>query len=52
MRISSFAGTNKDFRIWLRARTANVVSLTDYRIKRKTASKRAAIRKTSDPIIA
>ena len=40
--ISRFSGLNSDFRAWLAARMyPNVVSLADYRKKRK-AAKRAA----------
>jgi hypothetical protein len=51
MLVASFSGTNREFREWLAARTANVVSLAEYRAKRKNRSRRAA-RKSSKPIIA
>jgi len=39
--VSRFAGKNRDFRAWLAAgMPANVVSLAEYREKRKTARKR------------
>ena len=41
--IASFVGRNKDFRAWLAAgMLANVVSLAEYREKKKTASAKAA----------
>lgn len=52
MLVTSFVGRNKDFRTWLAAgMPANVVSLAEYRAKRKNRSRRAA-RKSSKPIIA
>ena len=55
MRIAvKFVGRNKDFRTWLAAgmpANVNVVSLAEYRAKRKNRSRRAA-RKSSKPIIA
>lgn len=40
--LASFVGKNRDFRAWLAAgMPANVVSLAEYREKRKTARKRA-----------
>ena len=40
--LASFVGKNRDFRVWLKAgMPANVVSLAEYREKRKTARKRA-----------
>ena len=40
--LASFVGKNRDFRAWLAAqRPTNVVSLAEYREKRKTARKRA-----------
>lgn len=51
MLVSSFMGSNRDFRAWLYIRTGNVVSLAAYRRKRKAASK-AALRKTFNPSIA
>ena len=39
--LASFVGKNRDFRAWLAAgMPANVVSLAEYREKRKTARKR------------
>ena len=52
MLVTSFAGSNRDFRRWLSTRTANVVSLAEYRKKRKYRSKRAAGVKPVNPIIA
>jgi len=52
MLVTSFVGSNREFREWLSARTGNVISLAAYRGKRKAASRRAAIRKSSDPSIA
>lgn len=52
MLVSSFIGSNREFRKWLDARTANVVNLAEYRRKRKNRSKRAAIRKMFNPSIA
>ena len=41
MLVTSFVGRNKDFRTWLAAQKyPNVVSLAEYREKRKTARKR------------
>lgn len=37
MLVASFVGTNREFRKWLNVRTRNVVSLAEYREKRKTA---------------
>jgi len=52
MLVTSFVGRNKDFRTWLAAgMPANVVSLAEYRRKKKTAS-RAARAKPVKPIIA
>ena len=40
MLVTSFVGRNKDFRAWLAAgMPKNVVSLAEYRRKKKTASK-------------
>lgn len=40
--LASYIGKNRDFRAWLAAgMPANVVSLAEYREKRKTARKRA-----------
>jgi len=52
MLVTSFAGSNYEFRKWLDARTRNVVSLAEYRRKRKYRSKRAARVKPVNPIIA
>ena len=52
MIVTCFTGTNQEFRAWLKARTANVVSLAEYREKRKYRSKRAARTKSTNPIIA
>ncbi len=51
--VSKFAGKNSEFRGWLAARLyPNVVSLAEYRSKRKYRSKRAARRNSTKPIIA
>lgn len=51
MLITSFTGTNRDFRTWLAAqRPANVVSLAEY--KKKKAAKEAAKQKPVNPSIA
>lgn len=48
--IAHFQGKNRDFRAWLAAgMPANVVSLAEYRKKRK-AAKKAAMRKPFNPI--
>jgi len=54
MRIAvKFVGRNKDFKAWLAAgMPANVVSLAEYRAKRKNRSRRAARAKPVKPIIA
>ena len=53
MLVTSFVGRNKDFRAWLAAgMPANVVSLAEYRAKRKNRSRKAAVRKLPKPIIA
>jgi len=52
MLVSSFIGCNRDFRVWLGIRTANVVDLAEYRRERKCRSKRAALRKSINPSIA
>ena len=50
--IASFVGKNRDFRAWLAAgMPKNVVSLAEYRRKKKTAS-RAANYKFHNPSIA
>ncbi len=51
MLVTSFCGSNREFRTWLKIRTANVVSLAEYREKRKSATKKA-LRKLSNPSIA
>lgn len=51
MLVSSFMGSNRDFRVWLYVRTRNVVDLAVYRKKKKAAS-RAALRKLFNPSIA
>ena len=51
MLVSSFTGSNREFRKWLEVRTGNVVSLADYRRKKK-ATTRAANHKFHKPIIA
>jgi hypothetical protein len=51
--ITGFIGKNKDFRKWLKAQGhSNVVSLAEYRRKRKYRSKRAARVKPIKPSIA
>lgn len=50
--VSSFVGSNQEFRKWLDARTRNVVSLAEYRRKRKYRSNRAARVKSVKPSIA
>lgn len=52
--VSGFAGKNSEFRGWLAARMypGKVVSLAEYRRKRKAALKKAALRKLFNPIIA
>ena len=51
--LASFVGKNRDFRAWLAAqRPANVVSLAEYRAKRKNRSRRAARAKLFKPSIA
>ncbi len=52
MLVTSFAGSNREFRVWLQTRTANVVDLAEYRKKRKAALRTAAPRNSTDPIIA
>ena len=54
MLVASFSGTNREFREWLAAgMPANVVSLAEYRRKRKNRSRRRAARaKPVKPIIA
>ena len=50
--IASFVGRNKDFRAWLAAgMPANVVSLAEYREKKKTASAKAARQKSVKSIV-
>ena len=49
--VASFSGTNREFREWLAARTANVVSLAEYRRRRKAAWRAARV-KPVKPIIA
>ena len=51
MLVSSFIGSNREFRKWLEVRTGNVGSLADYRKKKKAASKAARII-SHKPIIA
>jgi len=51
MLVASFVGTNREFRKWLNVRTRNVVSLAEYREKRK-AARRAARAKLFKPSIA
>lgn len=51
MLVASFVGSNREFRAYLAARTANVISLAWYRYKKK-AAKRAAQGSSLDPIIA
>ncbi len=52
--VSRFIGVNREFRGWLAARLypGKVVSLAEYRRTRKNRSKRAALRKMSNPSIA
>lgn len=52
MLVASFVGTNREFRKWLNVRTRNVVSLAEYREKRKNRSRRAARAKLFKPSIA
>jgi hypothetical protein len=52
MIVASFVGSNREFRAYLAARMVNVVSLAEYREKRKAVSRRAAFIKPSNPIIA
>lgn len=50
--LASFVGKNRDFRVWLAAqRPANVLSLAEYRRKRKAAWRAARV-KPVKPIIA
>ena len=51
MLVSGFIGSNREFRKWLGVRTGNVVSMKDFRIKKKATS-RAANHKIHKPIIA
>lgn len=44
MLVASFSGTNREFREWLAARTANVVSLAEYRRRRKAAWRAARVK--------
>ena len=52
MLVSSFIGSNREFRAWLAMRTRNVVGLGGVQMKRKNRSRRAARAKPVKPIIA
>lgn len=45
--LATYAGTVRDFRAWLAAQRANVVSLAGYREKKKTAKKRPTGKKNN-----